>query len=77
MEIKIRDCDGELGLGIKCWDWHYGIGIKVEIGISDLAWGLGRNLCSEGPIFRGSYVPNFCKNARNIEPSEQRAFYGS
>ena len=32
-------------------------------------------LCSEGPMFRGSYVPSFFGKARNIGPSEYRPFY--
>ena len=27
---------------------------------------LGADLCSEGPVFRGSYVPSFLEKARNI-----------
>ena len=32
-------------------------------------------LCSEGPMFRGSYIPSFFGKARNIGPSEYRPFY--
>ena len=32
-------------------------------------------LCSEGPMFRRSYVPSFFGKARNIGPSEYRPFY--
>ena len=34
----------------------------------------GVYLCSEGPMFRGSYVPSFFEKARNIGPSEHRYF---
>ena len=35
----------------------------------------GVYLCSEGPMFRGSYVPSFLEKTRNIGPSEHRPFY--
>ena len=35
---------------------------------------LGASLCSEGPIFRRSYVPSFSGKARNIGSSEHRTF---
>ena len=42
-----------------------------------LKWSLitGVYLCSEGPMFRGSYVPSFLEKTRNIGPSEHRPFY--
>ena len=41
--------------------------------VVDICWGV--YLCSEGPMFRGSYVPSFIGKARNIGPSEYRPFY--
>ena len=32
----------------------------------------GAILCSEAPLFRRSFVPNFYKNIRNLGPPEQR-----
>ena len=37
-------------------------------------WQRGSSLCSEGPIFRRSYVPSFSGKARNIGSSEHRTF---